>query len=67
MTDKVKSYADLRPTRVEPRLNEIYRKFAKKLKKFEPEIQRHFNIEPRTIEQVKDKVREQEERDERRR
>jgi len=38
MTDKVKSYADLRPTRVEPRLNEIYRKFAKKLKKFEPEI-----------------------------
>ena len=38
MTDKVKSYADLKPTRVEPRLNEIYRKFAKKLTKFDHEI-----------------------------
>lgn len=38
MTDKVKSYADLKPVRVEPRLNEIYRKFGKKLEQFEHEI-----------------------------
>ena len=28
MTDKVKSYADLKPERIEPRLNEIFRKFG---------------------------------------
>ena len=36
--DKVKSYADLAPPRVEPRLAEIYRKFSHKLNEFKSEI-----------------------------
>ena len=39
------SYANLRP-RVEPRLAEIYRKFAQKLTQYEHELEENFNLEP---------------------
>ena len=39
------SYANLRP-RVEPRLAEVYRKFAQKLTQYEHELEENFNLEP---------------------
>jgi hypothetical protein len=44
VNDKVMSYADLKPQRVEPRLNEIYRKFGQRMKEFENEITQDFNV-----------------------
>ena len=41
--DAVISYASLKP-RVEPRLQEIYRKFAVKLTEYEHELEDNFNI-----------------------
>jgi hypothetical protein len=34
--DRIQEYADLRPKACEPRLTEIYRKFAQKIKEFGP-------------------------------
>ena len=45
LNDKVISYASLKP-RVEPRLQEIYRKFAVKLTQYEHELKENFNLEP---------------------
>ena len=42
-TDHVGSYASLRP-RVEPRLQEIYRKFAGRLTEYEHELAANFNV-----------------------
>ena len=41
--NKVISYANLNP-RVEPKLQEIYRKFAGKLTEYEDELKNNFNI-----------------------
>ena len=43
INNKVISYASLNP-RVEPRLQEIYRKFTKKLTQYEDELRDNFNI-----------------------
>ena len=43
VNDHVISYASLRP-RVEPRLQEIYRKFATKLTDYEHELAANFNV-----------------------
>ena len=49
VNDKVMSYADLKPQRVEPKLNEIYRKFGRRMKEFENEITQDFNVQPMTV------------------
>lgn len=43
VNDHVISYASLKP-RVEPRLQEIYRKFASKLTEYEHELAANFNV-----------------------
>jgi hypothetical protein len=42
--DKAKTYAQQAPPRVEPRLQEIYRKFASKMSEYKHEIGVSFNV-----------------------
>ena len=42
--NKVQSYSDLAPPRVEPRLEEIYRKFAHRLTEYKKELGVNFNV-----------------------
>ena len=44
VNDNVISYASLGKPRIEPRLQEIYRKFATKLTEYEDELKDNFNI-----------------------
>jgi hypothetical protein len=53
--DFVSSYANLRP-KAEPRLNEIYRKFSKKIKEFESEFTAHQNLDAKPIDLVREHV-----------
>ena len=64
LNDKVMSYANLRP-RVEPRLAEVYRKFAQKLTQYEHELEENFNLEPFDPAKARENLAERRERAER--
>ena len=58
------SYSNLRP-RVEPRLAEIYRKFAQKLTQYEHELEENFNLQPFDPVKAREDLAERRERAER--
>lgn len=67
LNDKILSYASLQPNRVEPRIAEIFRKFSYKLKEYKQELEVNFNLDGKKtdINEVKDRVQERKDRQER--